>query len=290
VIDAATSADILAPLIAKLPDGPLKERAKARAEALKNFPVANLPPVPPQPSPSGPCDVLVDENSNANAVLAKDIDAGLQACEAAVAGHPDELRFARLLQVAQEQRAFQRAFRSPDRGPSEAYLTLYPSGRFADDVKRHLAGLSVAPSPPVPSNPPPEPPKPKIDPVDFARMLQAELKRVGCYPVAIDGNWGASSEQALAQFNQHTHNSFDVKVASLEAIEAVRSTAGRVCPLTCGPGERVSGERCAPIDCGQGRHLSGSVCISDNRKIPRPRSSAAARSNCFAFNGDKYCD
>ena len=42
MIDAATSADWLTPLIAGLPDGPLKERAKARAEALKKAQVANL--------------------------------------------------------------------------------------------------------------------------------------------------------------------------------------------------------------------------------------------------------
>jgi formylglycine-generating enzyme required for sulfatase activity len=35
MIDATTNADLLAALIPKLPDGPLKERAKARAEALK---------------------------------------------------------------------------------------------------------------------------------------------------------------------------------------------------------------------------------------------------------------
>ena len=49
-IDAATSADFLAPLIAKLPDGPLKERAKARAAALKATQMANLTPRPPKPS------------------------------------------------------------------------------------------------------------------------------------------------------------------------------------------------------------------------------------------------
>ena len=53
MIDAATSADLLAPLIAKLPDGPLKERAKARAAALKATQMANLTPRPPKPAPTG---------------------------------------------------------------------------------------------------------------------------------------------------------------------------------------------------------------------------------------------
>ena len=36
MIDTATSADVLASLIAKLPDGPLKERAKARRAEVLN--------------------------------------------------------------------------------------------------------------------------------------------------------------------------------------------------------------------------------------------------------------
>ena len=52
MIDAATSADFLAPLIAKLPDGPLKERAKERAAALKATQMANLT-LRPKPGPSG---------------------------------------------------------------------------------------------------------------------------------------------------------------------------------------------------------------------------------------------
>ena len=52
MIDAATNADWLTPLIAGLPEGPLKERAKARAEALRKTQVAKLPPEPPKPAPT----------------------------------------------------------------------------------------------------------------------------------------------------------------------------------------------------------------------------------------------
>ena len=52
MIDNADSADFLATLIAGLPDSPLKERAKARVEALKKTEVANLPPKPPKPAPT----------------------------------------------------------------------------------------------------------------------------------------------------------------------------------------------------------------------------------------------
>jgi uncharacterized protein YraI len=53
MIDTATSADVLASLIAKLPDGALKERAKARrAEILKESEIANLTPDTRKPSPA----------------------------------------------------------------------------------------------------------------------------------------------------------------------------------------------------------------------------------------------
>jgi hypothetical protein len=48
MIDTATSADFLATLIAALPEGPLKGRAKARAESLKKTHVANLTAEPPK--------------------------------------------------------------------------------------------------------------------------------------------------------------------------------------------------------------------------------------------------
>ena len=149
--------------------------------------------------------------------------------------------------------------------------------------------------------------------VEVARVLQGELKRVGCDPVSIDGNWGASSQRAIAQFNQQTHSSLDVNAASLEAIEAVRSKIERVCPRTCGPGERLAGDQCFPITCGHGLHVSTSgACVPDLPPQPRaasnPRPPTAAenpsptkvrshhpaaiapRSDCFIFNGERFCE
>ena len=52
MIDNAKSADFLATLIVGLPDGPVKERAKARIAELKKTQVANLAPEPPKPAPT----------------------------------------------------------------------------------------------------------------------------------------------------------------------------------------------------------------------------------------------
>lgn len=80
-----------------------------------------------------------------------------------------------------------------------------------------------------------------------SRGLQGELKRVGCDPGSVNGDWGPKSRQALTLFNKHAGTRLDAKVASLEAIEAVRGKHERVCPLTCGRGTRAEGDTCVAI-------------------------------------------
>jgi hypothetical protein len=79
------------------------------------------------------------------------------------------------------------------------------------------------------------------------RQLQAELKRVGCDPGSVDGDWSGKSRQALALFNKHAGTRFEVRTASLEAIEGIRGKTGRVCPITCGRGTRAEGDTCVAI-------------------------------------------
>jgi uncharacterized caspase-like protein len=106
-----------------------------------------------------------------------------------------------------------------------------------------------------------------IDPADIARLLQAHLKRVGCDPGALDGNWTEGSRTALDQFNQHAHAKLDIKIASLEALDAVRGATGRVCPLVCGKGTKLTGDRCVAITCDQGFML-GSDDACRKRSVP----------------------
>jgi hypothetical protein len=57
----------------------------------------------------------------------------------------------------------------------------------------------------------------------IARLLQAHLKRVGCNSGKIDGDWDESSQRSLELFNNNAKTNFDTKVASLEALDAVRN-------------------------------------------------------------------
>jgi hypothetical protein len=238
------------------------------------------------------CETLVDGKAGKDAILAGDAEAGLQACARAVVEHPAEPRLTQLLQIAGEQRAAQRALRSHDRAPSDAYLVLYPEGHFAEDVKQHLASLNPTPAPPSPiivptpspvgPEPPSpvEPPKPKVDPAEVARVLQVELKRVGCDPISVDGNWGVSSERALALFDKNAHSSLDPRTPTLDAVEAVRSRTERVCPLQCGEGRIAEAGKCVI-------KLQKPTIRVDlpPAKLPVKRTGSHVKAGCFQLNG-----
>ena len=84
------------------------------------------------------------------------------------------------------------------------------------------------------------------------RLLQAELKRVGCITSSVDDSWTNTAQKALALFNQNANTKLDVKLASLDALDAVKSKTARVCPLICEHGYKANGDRCTRITCREG--------------------------------------
>jgi uncharacterized caspase-like protein len=151
-----------------------------------------------------------------------------------------------------------------------------------------------------------------IDPADVARLLQAHLKRVGCDPGAADGGWSEGSRRALDAFNKNAGTRLDVKLASLDALDAVRGKAVRVCPLACGKGQRAEGDRCLQITCENGFALGADGTCQRRQEAratpaasPEPRPAPVARpapqapaaasaatggGKCFAFNGKRFCE
>jgi hypothetical protein len=109
--------------------------------------------------------------------------------------------------------------------------------------------------------------------VDLPRSLQAELRRVGCNTGAVDGNWNAAAQRALDLFNKHAGMKLDVKIASADALDAVKSKSSRICPLICDHGFRADGERCAKISCGAGLFVNDDNECEKKRVAPR-RSEA----------------
>ena len=132
---------------------------------------------------------------------------------------------------------------------------------------------------------------------NLPRLLQSELRRVGCKTGEIGSEWNASARRALSSFNDNAGTRLDVKLASLDALDAVRAKPGRVCPLDCERGFRADGDRCVKITC-DGGYVLGSNGSCQKRPEPTPKitqrerraPAAAGRGKCFVHNGASFCE
>jgi uncharacterized caspase-like protein len=84
---------------------------------------------------------------------------------------------------------------------------------------------------------------PAVDRSTMSRLIQTELKRVGCDPGSADGAWGPKAEEALAKFARLANVSLS-KEPTTEALQAVAAHKARVCPLVCGAGEVLTNDKC----------------------------------------------
>ena len=166
------------------------------------------------------------------------------------------------------------------------FLQHYPDGFYANLAKAQLDKLSVAGATPAKPATPATPAQPQpntqvaalptdtsrttLNPADLARSVQTELKRVGCYSGAVDGDWSTSSRRALDQFNKYAPAKLDTKLASSDALDALHAKPARVCPLVCDHGYRADGDSCTRIACKDGYQVG-----DDNtcEKIPTKRNS-----------------
>ena len=116
-------------------------------------------------------------------------------------------------------------------------------------------------------------------PAEIAKAAQGELRRVGCLTGAADGDWNAASERSLAKFNRYAGTKFDTKVASSDALDAIRQKPDRVCPLICEHGFRVDGDHCQKIVCAEGSFLNDdNECEKRRGKMRAAKHSPAVSS------------
>jgi uncharacterized caspase-like protein len=151
----------------------------------------------------------------------------------------------------------------------EAQRQVEESKRLAKENAEKVAALAPGQTDQraIPQSPP------QMSETDISRLLQAHLTRVGCNSGQIDGNWGDGSQHALELFNKNAKTSFDTKVASLEALDAVRNIPDRVCPLVCARGERAAGDHCVEIGCTSGYFLnSRGSCERRHEPVRRQRT------------------
>ena len=86
--------------------------------------------------------------------------------------------------------------------------------------------------------------------------MQTELRRVGCLTADADGDWNTASQRSLALFNRHAGTRLDIKLASTDALDAIKLKPSRVCPLVCEHGFKADGDRCSQIVCAEGSFLN----------------------------------
>jgi hypothetical protein len=146
--------------------------------------------------------------------------------------------------------------------------------------------------------PPGQADAPKFDqpaPQEIPKLLQTELRRVGCKTGEIDGEWNASSRRALASFNDNAGTRLDTKLASIDALDVVKAKPGRVCPLDCERGYRASGDRCVKIACDSDEVLGPNGSCRPRREraprmVARRAPAVSGHGRCFAFNGKQVCE
>ena len=109
-------------------------------------------------------------------------------------------------------------------------------------------------------------------PVELVKSVQTELRRVGCLTAATDGEWKTASQRSLTLFNKHAGTKLNVKLASLDALDAIKLKSTRVCPLICEHGFRPDGDNCSKIVCAEGSFLNDdNECEKRRAKRPTAR-------------------
>ena len=113
---------------------------------------------------------------------------------------------------------------------------------------------------------------------ELVKLVQTELRRVGCMSADADGEWNAASQRSLALFNKSAGTKFDVKLASLDALDAIKLKPSRVCPMICEHGFKADGDHCSKIVCAEGSFLDDdNDCVKRRSKAPTAKREPAQR-------------
>ncbi len=98
--------------------------------------------------------------------------------------------------------------------------------------------------------------QPAMSPQEVAKSVQSELRRVGCLTASADGDWNSTSQRSLTLFNKYAGTKLDAKLASFDALDAIKAKPGRVCPLVCDHGFKADGDTCTKIACRAGYRVN----------------------------------
>ncbi len=129
------------------------------------------------------------------------------------------------------------------------FLAKYPESFYSDLARAQSKKLAVLE--PQGGSAPRTAAQPPVDD-NLPRQLLTELRRVGCYADDPVPTWNSGAQRSLDLFNRYAGTRFDVKVASIDALEVIKGRTGRICPLVCKHGYQVDGDNCVKITCKDG--------------------------------------
>ncbi|HEX9211449.1 MAG TPA: caspase family protein [Bradyrhizobium sp.] len=153
----------------------------------------------------------------------------------------------------------------------KAAAELAAQKQAAEAKDKNEGGEKVAALAPAPS-------QPSLSPQETAKLVQSELRRVGCLTSSGEGDWNATSQRSLAQFNKYAGTKLDAKLASFETLDVIKAKTGRVCPLVCDHGFKADGDACVKIACRSGYRVNDdNECEKAQDKKPAAREDAAKR-------------
>jgi hypothetical protein len=84
------------------------------------------------------------------------------------------------------------------------------------------------------------------EPPRLVRDLQRELKRVGCYPHEIDGEWTPGTRKAMKEFTDRVNAALPVERPDPAHLTLLQSHPEIVCRESCWVGESFADNRCLP--------------------------------------------
>ena len=177
----------------------------------------------------------------------------------------------------EDERAWKTIRNSADTSLHEDFLRRYPYSPHVTEVRQRLTDLR--PKLAAPISAPVTNSAGDQNTGDLPRLLLGELRRVGCSRGINDGSWNIAAQKSLGLFNENARTTFDVTVASLAALNAVRDKSDRVCPLICLHGYKVNGDDYVEIVCKSGSKVSANNTCEEEQFKQLLSSSAEGKSS-----------
>jgi len=151
-----------------------------------------------------------------------------------------------------------------DQAALKRFIAQYPDSTWRNAAEDRVAKLeAVQTAKPAPANP--------VDLHELARSLQFELKRVGCFDAAVNGEYDDATKVAWRRFAKLAAVNAPDGLSS-DAIKAIRQIDKRVCPLTCPAGQHPESQKC----------IENKPAPKAVQAAPRPQPARSNNSDCHA--------